>query len=163
MGSTSILETQSDISSNPRITYSQLMIAAHKAHDKIRARSAMTTEPVESPTELGNQIAKLMAVLIGQERATAPPAPQIVPDREAMGEERWTGALLATPAPIMAKLVWDRLPQSAVHLSDVVQGPPLLEARDQTPKHLKKAPQTQRPQFPPVLQVPQFGSHGSGM
>ena len=61
-----------------------------------------------------------------------------------MGGDRWTGALLATPAPIMAKLVWDRLPQLAVHLSDVAQGPPLLEARDHTPKDLKKAPPTGR-------------------
>ena len=46
------------------------MIAARKvesenkeAHNKVRARSAMTTEPVEGTTELGNQIAKLMAAL----------------------------------------------------------------------------------------------------
>ena len=74
--------------------------------------------------------------------------PQVAPDREAMGGDRWTGALLVTPAPIMAKLVWDRLPQSAVHLSDVVWGPPLLEARDQTPKGLKKAPPTGRTPVP---------------
>ena len=47
--------------SNPRTTYSQLMITTHKvesekeeAHDKVRARSAMTTEPVEGTTELRN-------------------------------------------------------------------------------------------------------------
>ena len=57
--------------SNPRTTYSQLMITAHKAeskneeaHDKVRTRSAMTSEPVEGTTELGKQIAKLMATLM---------------------------------------------------------------------------------------------------
>ena len=46
------------------------MIAACKqrvgnkeAHDKVRARSAVTTEPVKGTTEVGNQIAKLMAAL----------------------------------------------------------------------------------------------------
>ena len=44
--------------SNPGTTYSQLMIAACKAeseneeaHDKVRARSVMTTEPVEGTME----------------------------------------------------------------------------------------------------------------
>ena len=56
--------------SNPGTTYSQLMIAAHKAEseneeacDKVRARTAMTTEPAEGTMELGYQIAKLMAAL----------------------------------------------------------------------------------------------------
>ena len=55
---------------NPGTTYSQLMITACKVEskneevcDKVRSRSAMTTEPVEGTTELGNQIAKLMATL----------------------------------------------------------------------------------------------------
>ena len=46
--------------SNPGTTYSQLMIAAHKAeseneeaHDKVRTRSAMTTEPVEGHYGIG--------------------------------------------------------------------------------------------------------------
>ena len=56
--------------SNPRTTYSQLMIAAHKVesknkepHNKVGARSTLTTKPVEGTTKLGNQIAKLMAAL----------------------------------------------------------------------------------------------------
>ena len=62
------------------------MIAAHKAesenkeaHDNIRARSAMTTEPVKGTTALGNQIAKLMAALTrvgqGNSPASAPNSP----------------------------------------------------------------------------------------
>ena len=73
--------------SNPRTTYSQLMIAAHKAEseneeacDKVRARSAMTTEPEEGTMELGHQIAKLMATLTragqGNSPASAPNSPR---------------------------------------------------------------------------------------
>ena len=73
--------------SNPWITYSQLMIAAHKveseneeAHDKVRVRSAMTTDPVKGTTELGHQIVKLMATLTreGQENSpvSAPNSPR---------------------------------------------------------------------------------------
>ena len=115
-----------------------------EAHDKVRARSAMTTDPVEGTMELGHQIAKLMAALsrAGQDRATAQPVPQIDPDREGMGGDRWTGALLAAPAPILAKLVWDRLPQPTVHLSAVAQEPPLVEPGDRAPKDLKKIPPT---------------------
>ena len=57
--------------SNSGTTYSQVMITACKveseneeACDKVRARLAMITEPVEGTTELGNQIAKLMATVI---------------------------------------------------------------------------------------------------
>ena len=46
------------------------MVAAHKAEseneeaqDKMWARSAVTTEPVDGATKLGNQIASLMAAL----------------------------------------------------------------------------------------------------
>ena len=56
--------------SNPGTIYSQLMTAACRADsenedacDKVRARSAMTTDPVEGTTELGHQIAKLMVTL----------------------------------------------------------------------------------------------------
>ena len=56
--------------SNPKTMYSQLMVVAlkvdsknEKAQDKVWARSAMTTEPVEGASELGNQIARLMAAL----------------------------------------------------------------------------------------------------
>ena len=71
--------------SNARTTYSQLMIAAYKveskneAQDKVRARSAVITEPAEGTTELGNQIAKLMAALTiagpGNSPGSAPNSP----------------------------------------------------------------------------------------
>ena len=73
--------------SNLGTTYSKLMITAHsvesknkEAHDKVRARSAVTTKPVEDTTELGNQIAKLMAALIrsgqGNSPGSAPNSPR---------------------------------------------------------------------------------------
>ena len=56
--------------SNPRTSYSQLMVAACKVEsenketqEKVKARAAMTTDPGEGTTELGHQIAKLMATL----------------------------------------------------------------------------------------------------
>ena len=64
--------------------------------------------------------------------------PQIAPDSEAMGEDGWTGTLLVTPAPTMAKLAWDRPPWPAVYLPAVVQGPQ-VKARDRMPKGPKIA------------------------
>ena len=65
--------------SNPGTTYSQLMIAAHKAESgneevcsKVRARSAMITDPVEGTTELEHQIAKLMATLARTGQGNSP-------------------------------------------------------------------------------------------
>ena len=62
------------------------MITTHKAEskneeaqDKVRARSAVTTEPVEGTTEVGNQIARLMAALTragqGNSLSSAPNSP----------------------------------------------------------------------------------------
>ena len=73
--------------SNPRTIYSQLMIAAHKtkseneeACDKVRARSAMATDPVEGIVELELHIAKLMATLTragqGNSPASVPNSPR---------------------------------------------------------------------------------------
>ena len=63
------------------------MIATHKAeseneeaHDKVRARSAITTDPIEGTMELEQQIANLMAALtrVGQGNipASAPNNPR---------------------------------------------------------------------------------------
>ena len=65
--------------SNPETTYSQLMVTAHKAKsemeeakDKVRARSSVTTEVVDSLNELSNQIAKLMTALTRAEQGNHP-------------------------------------------------------------------------------------------
>ena len=78
-----------------------------------------------------------MASLTREDRATAQPVPQIAQDREAMGGDIWIGALLAAPAPIMAELVWDRLPQSAAHLLAVAQGLQQVGTRDRIAKGQK--------------------------
>ena len=67
--------------------YSQLMVAACKAEskneevqDKVQARSAVTTKSVEGASELGNQIARLMAALTragqGNSPGSAPSGPR---------------------------------------------------------------------------------------
>ena len=74
------------------------MIPAHKAeseneeaHDKVRDRSAVNTEPVEGTTELGNQITKLMASLTragkGNSPASAPNSPKQRPWEGTDGQE----------------------------------------------------------------------------
>ena len=73
--------------SNPKTTYSQLMVAAckaesetEKAKDKVRPRSATATEVVDSSKEIGNQIVRLMATLTRAEQdnhpASAPNSPR---------------------------------------------------------------------------------------
>ena len=65
--------------SSPETTHSQLMVMAHKtesemeeAKDKVRARSAVTTEMVDSLKELSNPTAKLMAALTRAEQGNCP-------------------------------------------------------------------------------------------
>ena len=50
-----------------------------EACDKVRARSGMTIEPVEGTTELGNQIAKLMAALNTAGQGNSPTSAQNSP------------------------------------------------------------------------------------
>ena len=78
--------------SNPRTTYSQLMITAcraecenEEAHDKVRSRSAMITEPVEGTTELGNQITRLMAALTRAKQGNCPASAPISPRQRGHG------------------------------------------------------------------------------
>ena len=115
--------------SNPRTTYSQLMVAACKAesenqeaHDKVRARAAMTTNPWEGTMELGHQIAKLMAVLTRAGQGNSPASTHNSPRQRAMGGDQWTETVLAAPAPIMAELVLDRLSWAMVGLLATAQG-----------------------------------------
>ena len=65
--------------SNPETTYSQLMVTADKAEsemeevkDKVRARSAATTEVADGSMELGNQILRLMATITRAEQGNCP-------------------------------------------------------------------------------------------
>ena len=130
--------------SYPRTNYSQLMITAHKAqseneeaHDKVRAKSAVTTKPVEGTTELGNQIARLLAALTRAEQGNSPGSAPNSPDTKAMGEGGQTGTLLVLPTPIMAKLVLDKMLQPTAYLPITEQGPQ-VKAREM-PKGLNIA------------------------
>ena len=83
---------------NPGTTYSQLMITGLKAksknkevHDKVRARSAMTTEPIEGTTEFGNQIAKLMATLTRAGQGNSPASAPKSPRQRGCGRGWWIG------------------------------------------------------------------------
>ena len=71
--------------SNPQTTYSELVVAARRAESKteetkVKARSAATTEVPSGSKELGDQIARLMAVLTRAEQSTrsasAPSSPR---------------------------------------------------------------------------------------
>ena len=74
-----IKDTIRYLHSNPKTTYSQLMVTAHKvesktgeAKDKVRTRSATATEEVDGSKELGDQIARLMATLTRTEQRNCP-------------------------------------------------------------------------------------------
>ena len=65
-----ILDSIQYLYSTPRTSYSQLMVAAHKAEseseeiqDKVRVRATVDTDSREGMAELGQQIARLMAAL----------------------------------------------------------------------------------------------------
>ena len=105
------------------------MVAAHKveseieeAQDKVWARSAMTTEPVEGASELGNHIARLMAALTRAGQGNSPGRVPNSPRHRGCGREGQTGEPLVAPIPIMVELVWDRLPQPTVYPLVVGQG-----------------------------------------
>ena len=116
--------------SNPKTTYSQLMVAARKVESKmedakenVRARSSAATEVKDSSNELGDLITKLMATLTRAELGTCPATTPNSPRHRGIGEGRWTGILLPAPAPTI-RLAWVRAPPLTVLLLQV--GWPLL-------------------------------------
>ena len=81
--------------SNHRTTYSQLMVAVCKAEskneeaqDKVWARSAVTIELVEGTTDLGNQMARLMAALIRAGQGNSPSSTPNSPRHKGRGRVR---------------------------------------------------------------------------
>ena len=112
--------------SNPRTTYSQLMIAACKvmseneeAWDKVRSRSAVTTEPVKGTTKLGNQIARLMAVLTRARQGNSPGTTPNSPRHRGHGRG-WMDR--NTPICPNSHNGWTGLGQPAVYLLVMAQG-----------------------------------------
>ena len=129
-GTKHIRESIPYLYSNPGTFYSQLMVTAHnvvneneEVQDKVQAKSAVTTEPVEGATELGNQIARLMAALTRTGQGNSPSRNPNSPRHRGHGRGRTDRSTLVTPIPIMAKLVWDRPPQPTAYLLAVEQGP----------------------------------------
>ena len=84
----------------------------------------MATDPREGATELGQQIAKLMAALTKAGQGSNPASAPSSAGREAMEGNMQTGVLPAAPAPTMARLVLDRLLQTAADLLAAGQGLP---------------------------------------
>ena len=81
--------------SNPKTTYSQLMVSACKveskmeeAKEKVRARSAAATEVVDGSKELGNQIMRLMAALTRAEQGNHPASAPNSPRHRGYGRGR---------------------------------------------------------------------------
>ena len=90
---------------NPKTTYSQLMIAAHKAEsemeevkDKARARSAAATEVVDGSKELGDQIARLMATLTTAEQGNCPTSAPNSPRNRGYGRRHMDRNTLTHPS-----------------------------------------------------------------
>ena len=76
----------------PRISYSQMMIITHKAEtkkeeiqDKARARAAVVSDLGEGMAELGQQIAKLMAVLTKAGQGSNPSSAPRIPQKRGCG------------------------------------------------------------------------------
>ena len=81
--------------SNPEITYSKLMVTICKAEsemeeakDKGSARSAVTTEVMDGSKELGDQIARLMAILTRAEQGNHPTSAPNSPRHRGSGREQ---------------------------------------------------------------------------
>ena len=136
----------------PKTMYSQLIVTACKAEneneealDKVWARSAMTTEPVEGASELGNQIFRLMAALTKAGQGNSPSSVPNSPRHGGHGMGRQMGLLVVAPIPIIARLVQDRLPQPAVYLL-VAEQEPQVQVKEvpKDPKMVRAAFQTKR-------------------
>ena len=158
--------------SNPRTTYFQLMIAAHKAeskneeaHHKVRPRPAVTTKPVEGTKELENQIAKLMAALTRAGQGTSPSTTPNSHRQRGCGRGWMDRNTPSCPAPTMVKLAWDGLPQPTAYLLVIVQGSQ-VKARDRMPNDLKitrEALQIGRTPVPSNASGTKVGPHDLGM
>ena len=101
---------------NSETTYSELVIAAHWAESKmeetkerVKVRSAASTEVATGSRELGDQIARLMAALTRVEQGSCLLVLLIVPGTGVMGEGEQIGILLPTTALTLVRLAWVKL------------------------------------------------------
>ena len=79
-------------------------------------------QAVEGASELGTQIARLMAALTRAGKGNSPGSTPNSPRHRDHGGGGQKELLPVIPIPIMAKLVWDRPPQPTVYLLVMEQG-----------------------------------------
>ena len=103
--------------SNPKTTYSQLMVTACKAEskmeeakDKVRARSAAATEAVDGSKELGNQIVRLLAALIRADQGNHPTSAPNSPRHRGCGRGQMDRNTPTCPSSYNVGLAWVRPP-----------------------------------------------------
>ena len=149
--------------SNTRTTYSQLMLTAHKAESKneeawgkVWARSAITTKPVEGGSELGNQIARLMAALRKVGQGNSPSSTPDSPKHRGCGRGRMNRTTSSHPNPHNG---WTGLGQTAsAHSVSAGHGTGTAEKGQgnvQGPRD--------EPQFTSVFPMSRLGPYGSGV
>ena len=126
-----------------------------EACNKVRARSAVMTEPVEGTTELGNQIAKLMAALTRAGQANSPTSAPNSPRQRGHGRGQMDRSTPGCPSSHNGQTC---LGQTTSVCSAVAQGPPLLEAKDQRHKGPRKAFQIGRTSVPSSASVARVGT-----
>ena len=135
-----------------------------EAHDKVSARSAMTTEPAEGTTGLGNQIAKLMATLTRTGQGNSPASAPNSPGQRGHGRGQTDRNTPGHPSSYndqtglgqIASVCSASVRSGTVTTTTGGQGPNTQGSKEDT-WNMKG------PQFPPVLQVLRLGPHGLGM
>ena len=154
---------------NPRTTYSQLMIAAHKveseneeAWDKVRARSAVTTEPVKGTTELGNQIARLMAALTRAGQGNSPSSAPDSPRHRGHGREQMDRNTPGCPNSHNGQTGPGQT-TSACSLSASCSTGTTSQSQRNAQGSKDSQGCTSNKKHNSLLQLPRLGPHGSGM
>ena len=122
--------------STPQTSYSQLMVATHKAEreneeicDKVRAKAAVVTDSGEGTTEQGQQIAKLMAALTKVGQGSSPASTPTSPRERGCGRRC---ADRSTPSCPSSHNGWTSLEQTAPdHSTPTGQGTGATISRNQ--------------------------------
>ena len=155
---------------NPQTTYSKLVVATRRAESemeetKVKVRSAATTEVPSSSTELGDQIARLMAALTRAEQGSHPASAPNSPGHWGHGRGQTDRTTSACPNSHNGQT---GLGQTTSACNSSVTN----RAGAKSP-HKGKSTCTEwhtgwytrclRLQLPAMLQVPGLGPHGQGV
>ena len=154
--------------SNPGTMYSQLMVAAHKveskneeAQDKVWARSAMTTKPVDRVSELGNHIAKLMAALTRAGQGNSPGSTPNCPRYRSHGRGRTDRTTSSHPNSHNGQAGLGQTAPATVYLLVMEQGLQVkVREMPKDPKMVRAVFQTRRTQLTAVFLMSRLGPHG---